>query len=137
MLAGTSLSPRSPSSTSSVEYEVIETRSLPGIEANSPGRRERTFSPLGCKLDACERGGKLDVSWEDKQEAEAGVGKSLGSLVDGGFEAEPLEEDGKRWTGYTTAYDNDFGHLHLESRVRESDVRGGVCEGRVYEATSP
>lgn len=55
---------------------------------------------------------------EDKQEAETGVGESLGPLVDGRFIAEPLEEDGKRWPGYTTAYDDDFGHLRFESRER-------------------
>jgi hypothetical protein len=50
----------------------------------------------------------------DKQEAETGISESLGSLVDSRFIAEPLEEDGKRWAGYTTAYDDDFGHLGFE-----------------------
>ena len=52
----------------------------------------------------------------DEQEAETGVGESLGSLVDSGFIAEPLEEDGKGWTTYTTTYDDNFGHLRFESR---------------------
>jgi hypothetical protein len=54
----------------------------------------------------------------DKQEAEAGVGKTLGSLVDDGFEAELSEEDGKRWTSHTAAYDDDFGHLCLSHAKR-------------------
>ena len=54
----------------------------------------------------------------DKQEAEAGVGKTLGSLVDDGFEAELSEEDGKRWTSHTAAYDDDFGHLRLSHAKR-------------------
>lgn len=57
-------------------------------------------------------------SLADKQEAEAGIGKSLGSLVDDGFEAEPFEEDGKRWTGHTAAYDDHFGHLRLSHAKR-------------------
>ncbi len=54
----------------------------------------------------------------DKQEAEAGVGKTLGSLVDDGFEVELFEEDGKRWTSHTAAYDDDFGHLRLSHAKR-------------------
>lgn len=54
----------------------------------------------------------------DKQEAETGVGESLGPLVDDGFIAELLKEDGKRWTAHTAAYDDDFGHLRFELRER-------------------
>ena len=57
------------------------------------------------------RFGRGERHWRNKQEAEAGVGKLLGPLVDDGFESEPLEEYGKRWTSHTTAYDDNFGHL--------------------------
>ena len=97
-----------------MEYELIDTMSLPGIEANSPGIRERTLSPLGCKLFTYQR--KEDISWEpllDGQEAEASVGKSRGSLVDDGLKTEPLEEYCERRTGHTTAYDDYLGHACL------------------------
>ena len=54
----------------------------------------------------------------DEQEAEACVGKTLGPLVDDGFEAEPFEEDGKRWAGHTAADDDNFGHLRLSHAKR-------------------
>lgn len=67
---------------------------------------------------------------EDRQEAEASVGKLLGPLVDDGIESEPLEEYGKRWTSHTAAYDDDFGHLRLRGHASayRSECRGK--EGR-------
>ena len=82
--------------------------SLPGIAANKPGRRERTFSPLGCNLSAHQR--VYQVLLEDKQEAETGIGEPLGPLIDNGIETELLEEYGESWAGYTAAYDNYFDH---------------------------
>ena len=66
----------------------------------------------------------------DKQDAETSVGKLLGSLIDDGFESEPFEEYGKRWTSHTTAYDDDFGHMRFQvTRVR-TDPNLGESRGR-------
>jgi hypothetical protein len=54
----------------------------------------------------------------DEQEAEASVGKLLCSFVDDGLESEALEEYGKRWTGHTAAYDDDFGHMRFQVTPR-------------------
>jgi hypothetical protein len=64
-----------------------------------------------------------------KQEAEAGVGKLLCPLVYDGFETEPFEEYGKRWTSHTAAYDDNFGHLRFLSHVSafRFKFRGKEC----------
>lgn len=61
----------------------------------------------------------------DKQEAEASVGKLLRSLVNDGFQSEPLEEYGKCRTSHTAAYDNDFGHVRFGRLSHASAHRSG------------
>lgn len=73
---------------------------------------------------------------EDRQKAETGVGELLGPLVDDGFESESLEEYGKRWTSYTAAYDDDFGHLRLRGHASayKSKFGGRVGQRRAISA---
>ncbi len=106
--------------------------SFPGIAANSLGRSERIFRPLGCKLLHVSETTKAQTWQADKQEAEASVCELLGSLVNDGLESEPFKEYGKRWTGHTAAYDDDFGHMRFQvTRTRGSQFRGR--RGRVSE----
>ena len=75
----------------------------------------------------------------DEQETEASIGKLFCSFVDDGLESELLEEYGERWTGHTTAYDDDLGHMSFQVtgvrtdpnvRERRGSARGTFLKRR-------